>query len=72
MLFDWLECTPSERAARLAYLLALGRRMTTAEVAEALGCSERQARKLLNGLSRVLPLTCIKGHWQLLRWEDNS
>lgn len=48
--------TSQERAARVAWHLARGRRLTTKQVAEMTGLSMRGALHLLHRMSRVLPI----------------
>jgi len=50
------ELTPSERAAVLTRLLALGWKPTTMEVAARFGISRSWSFRLLSQLSRVMPL----------------
>jgi Mn-dependent DtxR family transcriptional regulator len=50
------ELTPSERAAVLTRLLALGWKPTTMEVAVRFGVHRTTALNTLNKLSRVMPL----------------
>lgn len=50
------ELTPTERAAVLTRLLALGWKPTTMEVAVRFGISRSWSFRLLSQLSRVMPL----------------
>lgn len=61
-----LESTPTERAAVVAYWLANGRTVTTADVAESLQVSQRTAQRLVVSVSRVLPIyRDDAGFWRL-------
>ena len=51
-----LEATPTERAARLTYLLMSGRTLTAKEAAEATGVSVRHAYRILDKIGLVLPI----------------
>lgn len=48
--------TPSERTALLTWALVERRALTAAEAATIIGMSENRARRLLNQVSRVLPI----------------
>lgn len=56
--------TPQERAAVIAWRLAIGEELTTLEVARCTGLGIRRAQMLLNELSRVVPIHCVEGYWQ--------
>ena len=51
-----LESTPTERGAQVAYWLAHGRQLTTADIAESLQISQRTAQRLVTTVARVLPV----------------
>jgi len=59
----------SERAAKIAWELALGRVFTTQQAADYLGISYSWARRLLNQISRVVQLgfddsrSELEGYW---------
>lgn len=50
------ETTPTERVARLTYVMTLGRSMTTREAAELLEVSVRTAQRTFAAISRTVPL----------------
>lgn len=52
---------PTERIGRATWLLAQGRAMTVMQVAEELEMTRSGAAKLLDRLSRVLPLVVDEG-----------
>ncbi len=54
---------PSERAGLLAWWLAQGEELTTAETAELLEVDRTAAWRLLTKLSRQLPIACVDGKW---------
>lgn len=56
--------TPQERAAVVAWRLAIGEELTTFDVACYTGLGIRRAQALLNELSRVVPIHCVGGYWQ--------
>ena len=56
--------TPQERAAIVAWRLAIGEELTTLDVAYSTGLSIRRSQELLNELSRVVPIHCVAGLWQ--------
>lgn len=51
------EYTPQEKAADIAWRLASGDEVTTNEVAEYYGVTYHGARRMLNVISRVIPIT---------------
>lgn len=57
--------TPTERIGLTAYCLAHGRQMTARQLAADLGITEHGARKMLEKLSLVLPLTDEDGVWRI-------
>ncbi len=57
--------TPTERIGLVAYLLAQGHTTTTRQLATDLGLTEHGARKMLEKLSRVLPLVNDGGIWRV-------
>jgi hypothetical protein len=67
------ELTPTERAARLAYWLTIGRPLNTAVVAESFGVSARTAQRLFVSVSRVLPAyRDDDGNWTLCDGAEGS
>lgn len=56
MTLRLLEATPTERAARLTYLLMSGRALTAREAAGEVGVSTRHAYRLLDKIGLVIPL----------------
>jgi predicted DNA-binding transcriptional regulator YafY len=64
-----LESTPTERAAQVAYWLANGKRLTTADVAESLQISQRTAQRLFTAVSRVLPVYRDEGGYWMVAEE---
>lgn len=63
---DMCELTSQERAARVAWALALGRCLTVEQVVDMTGLQERAARELLGRLSRVLPVVRVGRAWRAL------
>ncbi len=61
--------TSQERAGIVATLLQDGARLTTAEVASRCGMTWRGAWKMLNTLSRSMPILCDSGLWYWLTDE---
>ena len=65
---------PTERIGRATWLLAQGRSMTVRELAETLEMTTSGASKLLDRLSRVLPLVVEDGDnggvWRIKSGED--
>ena len=65
---------PTERIGRATWLLAQGRSMTVRELAETLEMTTSGASKLLDRLSRVLPLVVDDGDnggvWRINSGED--
>ena len=62
----------TERVAVIVYLLARGRRFSTAEVAALCGVTRRGAYALMARISRVVPLTLEAGIWAEFRAEDGE
>jgi hypothetical protein len=60
------DLTSRERAALIADLLRQGAKLSTVEIAQMTGLGERGARALVSGISRVCPILCLDGRWQLL------
>ncbi len=58
--------TSQERAGIVATLLQDGARLTTGEVAARCGMTWRGAWKMLNTLSRSMPILCDSGLWYWL------
>lgn len=61
------EMTPTERAAVVAIWLTRGETLTPADVARLTKCELRSGYRVLERLSRVLPLVEAEGRWSLLR-----
>jgi hypothetical protein len=60
--------TPTERAARITYLLtSVGIAMTTAEVAQVAGVTPRHALRMLDAICRMAPIYCDGDIWRMLR-----
>jgi len=54
----------TERAAKTAWLLADGARMTTRDIADKVGLHVRSAYHMMNKLGRVLPIALDeRGRW---------
>lgn len=65
---DMLDATtPTERIGLVAYLLAQGHTTTARQLAGDLAITEHGARKMLEKLSRVLPLINDGGVWRICR-----
>jgi hypothetical protein len=60
---------PTERIAIVTAALAVGRRLSTADVAALVGISRCGAWEMLNKLSRVLPIMQIRGDDGRLVWH---
>lgn len=58
--------TPTERVAIVVRELAGGQPMTPRQVADATACDLRTAYRVLERISRVLPLYEDAGRWALL------
>lgn len=50
------EFTPQEKAARVAFQMALGEGFTVREVADDFGMTWRGAYRMITGISRVVPI----------------
>lgn len=59
--------TPQERAALAIYEILEGRELTTAEIAERTGIQWHGAHKMMNNVSRVVPITQRNGVWIRVR-----
>lgn len=56
--------TARERAAIVTLeIVAYGREMTTAEIAQRVEVTWHGARDLMNAVSRVVPVRCDNGYW---------
>jgi hypothetical protein len=64
------ELTPQERAALVAWHLAHGEAMTTRQVAELTGLAIGGSYRLMNALSRVLPIYRADGVWQVCAMQE--
>ncbi len=62
--------TPTERIGLAAYLLAQGHTTTARQLAGDLAITEHGARKMLEKLSRVLPLVNDGGVWRICAPPD--
>jgi len=56
--------TPHEKAASVTWLIATGADFSTSDIAERLGMSWHGALYLMNGISRVIPITHERGRWR--------
>jgi hypothetical protein len=54
----------TERAALVAWRLAHGEAMTTADAAEMVGVCERSAQRMMCKIARILPIVQRNGHWE--------
>lgn len=63
---DFADLSPTERAAALAYEFAHGRAYTARRISERYGISTRGAYKLVNRISRAIPLYEDGGVWRVL------
>ncbi len=70
------ELIPTERVARIMYLLMRGHRYTTAEVGIIVGLQVRGAREMLNKISRAVPLAPPQNNedrrWAMLEEVDEN
>lgn len=55
----------TERVAKVAWRLSTGGALTTAEAAQLAGITARGAWRMLDKLSRVLPIVQVDGVWRL-------
>jgi len=62
--------SPTERASHLAYQFANHKQFTVALVRQQYGMSESGAWRLLNRVSRAIPIVCVDGTWQLMSDAD--
>lgn len=60
-----IDSCATERVARVAWRLANGGALTTAEAAQIAGIGHRGAWAMLDKLSRVLPIVQVDGRWRL-------
>jgi hypothetical protein len=60
------ELVTTERVVIVLMRLQSGETPTTKEVSHLTGMTTEGARRLLNRLCLVIPLTCVKGRWQLI------
>jgi hypothetical protein len=60
------ELTPLERAGLLAWLLSAGDSFTAAEAADLTDCREEDAKRVLERLTRVIPIYKDAGIYQAL------
>jgi len=59
------ELTPQERAARATYDLLCGGQFTTMEAGAMYGLTYYGARRMLNSISRVVPMGDEGGRWRM-------
>jgi len=64
------ELITTERVAIVVRLLTLGRRMTTAEVADLVGINRSSAWQMLSKIARVTPLCQENGYWVMYMMGD--
>jgi hypothetical protein len=63
---------PRERAAVVAWKLAVGQRLTTHQIADLCRISHRGALALIVCISRVIPVWCDEqGQWQRISPSDS-
>lgn len=67
-----MEMVPSERSGLLAWMLARGDTFTAKEASALVECHEDTARRILNRLSRVLPIYEDDGVFQALRTDEEE
>ena len=67
---DIRDRTPTERIGFTAYRLTLGGSTTSRQLAGDLEITEHGARKMLEKLSRVMPLVVEDGIWRLMQQGD--
>lgn len=61
------DMSPTERAALLVYELASGRTMTARQISERYNITTRGAYKLVNRISRTVPIYEESGVWRVLQ-----
>lgn len=59
------ELTSQERAAKITYKLAKGKKMTTGEIAKELGVTWHGASKMMNTISRTIPIYRSGQNWTM-------
>jgi hypothetical protein len=64
--------TATERTAYVMLRLAAGERLTTMQVASACHLSRQGSYRLLDSMSRVVPLVLDDGKWGLLRQGEGD
>lgn len=71
---DALEMVATLRGATALWLLMVRRRITTRDLAAELGCTERNARLVMErlSLSRRFAVTYERPHWTLWRREKGT
>lgn len=62
--------TPIERAAYIMAKLSAGQKLSTAKVAEDCGVTRQGAYRIMDVMSRVVPLVLDDGQWGLLSTAD--
>ena len=60
------ELTAQERAAMVTYDIIMGRQLTTLEIARRIGITNMGAWKLMQRVSRVVPVYQDEGRWRIL------
>lgn len=68
---DRLNVTPSERVAIVTYELARGKELEPVQIADMTECDLSTAYRVLERISRVIPLCEDEGRWSLLRENLN-
>ena len=58
--------SPTERASHLAFQFARSKQFTVAIVQKEYGMSESGAWRLLNRVSRAIPIVNVDGTWRLM------
>jgi len=67
------EKTTQQRAGAVAFSLALGKKMTTADIAEMCGFTQRAARDLVRQIEKVLPIERNEaGEWGITWAEEGT
>jgi len=60
---DECEYVPTERGALVGWHLAHGEALTTRQAADLLGVTMGTARRIMNKISRAIPIMCYEGEW---------
>ena len=59
--------TPQERAALVTFQILDGAQLTTPEIAESVGVSRQAAWRMMQGVSRVVPVYQDGDRWRRMR-----